>query len=263
MSGLHAKDITHRFASRCVLNKASLHAKRGELTAVIGPNGAGKSTLLRVLAGIVEPAAGQVLLDDTPIAPLARRELAKHIAFVPQATLVPPEQNLEDYVLLGRYAHRSPWQSYAEEDYAALERALKRMRIDGLKQRLLSSLSGGEMQRAVLARAIAQEASFILLDEPANNLDPAHVWHTLESLRSLANQGHGVVMVLHDLQLACRYADTIALVHEGEVCQGTVQQIITPQALARCFSMEVTVSLDPPARVDFVRAVRPENVERK
>lgn len=254
-SQLRGTKIAHAFAQRTVLEDASIVARQGELTVIIGPNGAGKTTLLRILAGILRPQAGEVHIGESPITALSRRALAQRVAFLPQSISVPNEQSVEDFVLLGRYAHRAPWQAFASEDYAHVDRAMEHMQLTNLRLQAVETLSGGELQRTMLARAMAQDANFVMLDEPANNLDPAHVWHTLENLRALANRGRGVVMVLHDLQLAARYADSIALVHKGQVCQGSVSQIMTVEALRNCFGMEARVDLASPAHIDLIRAV--------
>ena len=256
---LRAEGIAHAFGKHRVLEDASLEAHPGHITAMIGPNGAGKTTLLRALAGILRPDRGQATLAGKAVLELPRRDLARRLAFLPQSIAVPPEQLVEDFVLLGRYPHRSPWRGYAPEDMQQLERALTQMEVQALRHREVGTLSGGELQRTILARAIAQDTDFILLDEPANNLDPAHIWRTFETLRMLARAGRGIVLIVHDLQLACRYADSIALVHAGQVCQGEPRQIITEEAIANCFAMEATVSLEAPARVDFIRAIERDN----
>ena len=209
---------------------------------LIGPNGAGKSTLLRALAGLVDHS-GTVELDGDPIRRLGRREIARRVAVVPQAPLLPVGMTVREYVLLGR----TPYVSYAgregAHDHAAVEQALARLDLGELVERELGTLSGGERQRAVLARALAQEAPLLLLDEPTTALDAGRQQEALELIDTLRlDAGLTVVAAMHDLTLAGQYAPRMLLLSNGRVvAQGAPSEVLTEALVAEHYGARVRV----------------------
>jgi iron complex transport system ATP-binding protein len=185
-----------------VVQKLSASVGRGEWVGLIGPNGAGKTTTLRALAGLVS-FAGQVHLDGYAVGSSTRREIARRIALVPQNPQTPPELTVAEYVLLGRTPHISYLASETRADRLAAERAIARLALRPFAERTLGSLSGGELQRAVLARALAQEAPILLLDEPTSALDLGRQQQALELVDALRRDDElTVIAAMHDLSLA-------------------------------------------------------------
>ena len=191
---------------------AAIHP--GEVTAICGPNGAGKSTLLASLAGLLRPDNGQVALNGTPLSIFSARERAKLIGFLPQSPEVAWDVTVETLVALGRL----PWRASPQEDAAAVYAAIETMDLAGMHRRIVTTLSGGERARALVARVLAGDTRWLLADEPLANLDLGHQLALLGSLRKLArDQGLGVVLVLHDLAQAMNFTDRVLALAQGQV----------------------------------------------
>jgi iron complex transport system ATP-binding protein len=243
---LHAHQLSLAYGGPPVLRDVSWQFGSGRLTAVLGPNGAGKSSLLRVLSGELAPSAGTVLWRDRPLAAWDTRALGRERAFLHQQTVLDFAFRVEEVVLLGRIPHlRGGERPF---DLAAAARALAVVDAAHLASRLYTTLSGGERQRVQLARVIAQlmsedEASaprLLLLDEPTNNLDPAHQHRTLQLARDHAQAGCTVVAVIHDLNLALRYADDALLLDAGRcVASGPASSVLVPSVLSPVFAIDV------------------------
>jgi len=225
-----------------VVDGVSLTVDDGEWVTLIGPNGAGKSTLLRAIAGLV-PFEGEIALGGTPLRSLRRREVARRLALVPQSPLLPPDLPVAQYVLLGRTPHVGAFAAESARDHAAAARALERLELADFVKRPLHALSGGEQQRVVLARAIAQEAPLLLLDEPTTALDIGRQQQALELVAEL--RAHGpltVVSAMHELTLALQYADRAVLLAEGRVvASGPPAEIVTEQLIAEHYHADVRV----------------------
>lgn len=247
---LTAHGVVAGYGPRTVLQGVDLALVPG-LCAIVGPNGAGKSTLIRVLAGLLEPSAGRVTLDDTELRRLGRGTVARRIAVVPQLfdTLFP--FTVAEVVMLGRTARLRPFAGPREADRAAVARALGRLGLGDLAARRIDTLSGGERQRAVLAMALAQEAGILLLDEPTVHLDPGHQRATLVLARDLAREhGLAVAAVLHDLNLASALAERVVVLDGGRiVADGTPGEVLTQRTVERVFGAGLRVLEDriPPA----------------
>jgi iron complex transport system ATP-binding protein len=225
-----------------IVEGVTLDVATGEWVTLIGPNGAGKSTLLRAVAGLV-PFAGSIALDGEALGSLRRRDVARRIAFVPQSPLLPPDLPVRDYVLLGRTPHIGPFGSESRRDRAAAGRALGRLELEPFADRRLHTLSGGEQQRVVLARALAQEAPLLLLDEPTTALDIGRQQQALELVAELRSQGPLTVLsAMHELTLALQYADRLALLSRGQlVAVGAPAEIATESLLAEHYGADVQV----------------------
>ena len=199
-----------------VIREVSLSLPRGRLVSVIGPNGSGKSTLLRAAAGLLVPSDGEVRVDGGRCAELSRSEMAKRAAYLTQGRNV-PDMTVEQLVLHGRFPHLRYPRRYGEKDREIARQAMRQVGIGALADRPLYTLSGGMRQNAYIAMALAQDADYILLDEPTTYLDIAHQLRLMETLRGLADAGKGVAAVLHDLPLAFSFSDSIAVLREGRL----------------------------------------------
>ncbi|MDQ1124215.1 ABC transporter ATP-binding protein [Microbacterium trichothecenolyticum] len=240
------RDLVLRFGERSVLKGIDLEIPAGQVTAIIGPNGCGKSTLLRSLSRLGPAGDGQVLLEGTPIADIPHRVLARQVALLPQAPMAPEQLTVIDLVTRGRDPHRRWYDQWSRADEDIVLDALDRT---GLRERAnhpLSTLSGGQRQRAWIALALAQSTPVLLLDEPTTYLDIAHQLEVLDTVRRLHLEGVTVVMVLHDLSLAARYADHIVAMRDGRIAAtGTVETVITPDTIRSVFDIECTILADP------------------
>jgi iron complex transport system ATP-binding protein len=238
---IEARDLWVRFGPVAAVRGLSLRAESGGWTALIGPNGAGKTSALRALAGLV-PYEGDVLVDGRDARELGRRALARLVAFVPQKPETPPELTVAEYVLLGRTPHIPYLGGESGRDREAAARALRRLELDGFAERRLGSLSGGELQRAVLARALAQEAPVLLLDEPTTALDLGRQQLVLELVDSLRADGLTVVTTMHDLTLAGQYAERLILLDGGAVvAEGAAAEVLSAPNVAAHYGANVRV----------------------
>jgi len=236
-SRLRAAGLTFERGGRRILDSIAVQFASGSVTAVLGPNGAGKSTLLSCMVGLLRPSHGAVDLDETPLVSLAADERARRIAFLPQIAEISWPVDVATLVALGRipFRHRA---SDAENE-AAVRRAMQATRTTQWSQRTVTSLSGGERARVLLARVLAGESDWILADEPFVGLDPAHQFEAADLLRSLATQGHGVVLTIHDLALAARIADRVVVLHHGRiVADGTPEAALTPPTLREVYGID-------------------------
>jgi iron complex transport system ATP-binding protein len=227
-----------------VLDEVGFGVGRGEWVALIGPNGAGKTTALRAISGLT-PYTGSILVDGAEARHLGRRRLARACALVPQLPERPPELTVGEYVLLGRTPHLGYLAAERSEDRLAAARALARLELGALAHRPLASLSGGELQRAVLARAVAQEAPILLLDEPTTALDLGRQQQALEFIHSLRDDGLTIVSTMHDLTLAGQYADRLALLDRGViVAEGTPREVLSSSNVSSYYGANVRVVHD-------------------
>ncbi len=248
---IRAENLVVRRGQRTILQDLSLHAEAGHVTAIVGANGAGKSTLMRTLAGDLKPTSGEVYLGKTRISERESKHLATKRAVVSQATSLRFGFRVKDVVELGRIPHQAVRGSATSESKIISE-CLETAGVAHLGNRLFPSLSGGEKQRVQLARALAQIWStpnherVLLLDEPTSALDLRHQQSTLALARQLADDGCTVVVVLHDLNLAARYADICALLHDGDIlAEGSPADVFTPEHLARAFQVHTTILEHP------------------
>lgn len=232
-----------------ILHGVDLRVAPGEWVTVIGPNGAGKSTLLRAVGGLL-PASGSVRLFGVELARMSRRARARRVATVTQSPVVPPGMTVFDYVLLGRTPYLPPLGRESAADLAVAHRVLARLGLSTLAGRQLATLSGGERQRVFLARALAQEAPLLLLDEPTTALDLGRQQQALDLVDRLRRaDGLTVVTTLHDMNLAARYADTLLLLARGRaVAEGTPAEVLTEDLIATHFGAVVKVVTAPDGR---------------
>jgi iron complex transport system ATP-binding protein len=236
---LEATAIQLRRGNATLLDGVSLAVSPGEIVGVIGPNGAGKSTLLRLLAGLDQPNRGQVTLDGTSLSALSRNARARRIAYLPQAGHAEWAVSVRQLVTLGRLPHG---EAGLAADREAVDRALAEMDIAALAERSVTTLSGGELARALLARALAVEADYLLADEPTLSLDPRHQLGLMTRLGAIAATGAGIVVVLHDLALAARFCHRLLVLNRGRaVAAGPPELTLTPQILAGAYGIEALI----------------------
>jgi iron complex transport system ATP-binding protein len=242
MTGIALGSVSVQLGPTLALDGVGGDVASGEWVALIGPNGAGKSTLLRAIAGLVR-YSGSIELGGEEVSGLPRREVARRLAFVPQAPLLPIGMRVDEYVLLGRTAHLGPFGYEGPADLEAAGRALARLDLGALSRRRLQTLSGGEQQRAVLARALVQEAPLLLLDEPTTSLDIGRQQQALELVAALREQRElTVVSAMHDITLAAQYADRLVVLAGGRVvADGQPDEIATPELVAEHYGAEVRV----------------------
>lgn len=233
---LTAKGARLALGNRTVLDAVDLTLPAGRITAVVGPNGAGKSTLLRAFAGLVTPTAGEITLDGRPLAARSLPELARALAYLPQERAVHWPLSARAVVALGRLPHNGA--STAEADDTVIDGALAAMDIADLADRPVVELSGGERARVLVARALAQQTTLLLADEPTAGLDPAHALALFELFTRLAADGRTVVVALHDLTLAARFAHHVVLLAGGGVAAtGLPADVLTPRYLEPAFGV--------------------------
>lgn len=233
------QNVSAGYAGRTVVREVSFTVPRGSVASLIGPNGQGKTTLLRTAGGLLKPQAGRVLLNGKPAGDYRRRELAQLAAVLPQVRET-PAITVERLAAHGRYPHLGFGRELASRDRELVERAMEEAGVQDLRRRELASLSGGERQRAYIAMALAQDSQVLLLDEPTTYLDVGCQLEVMALARRLAEEGRAVVMVLHDLTLALRYAHRTALLWEGRVRQtGTPEELYTGEALERVMGVSL------------------------
>lgn len=240
--------ITVRYPRRDqpALDSVSLSAQPGCITAVVGPNGSGKSSLVRTLLRRVPLAKGEVLVGEQPLRSMDARTLARTVAVVPQREepLVP--MPVAEFVMLGRHPWRRAFGAPAPADHAAVERALARAGMADAAGHLTDSLSGGEWQRVRIARALAQDAPVIVLDEPTTFLDIAHEMAVFELVDTLATEGRTVMLVSHQLNLVARFAAHIVLLHKGQVAAaGNASDVMRGDVLEQVYQWPLVVTRDP------------------
>jgi iron complex transport system ATP-binding protein len=242
VTAIALEDVTVVLGGRPVVDRVHLAVDRGEWLALIGPNGGGKTTLLRAIARLV-PFRGAIALDGRSTARLHRAELSRLLAVVPQEPSTPPWMTVGEYVLLGRTPHLGPLAKEGRRDREAAARALARLDLLDYRERLLGTLSGGEKQRAVVARALAQEASIVLLDEPTAALDIGHQQQALDLLDVLREESElTLVAAMHDLTLAAQYADRMVLLDRGRVvADGSPRDVLTEEAIARHYGASIDI----------------------
>jgi iron complex transport system ATP-binding protein len=239
MSVLLADRIHVARGGRTILRDVSLMAGPGDFIAVIGPNGAGKSTLLSALAGLIAPMRGEVSLDGAPLSRIPRRELARRRAYLPQNPVCEWPLSVERLVALGLTAHLPVLGSLPQEFSGAIAQALADHDLSDRKDQPVTTLSGGEFSRAMLARALVGHPQLLIVDEPVTGLDPAHAFAAMARLSAWAASGRTVIASLHDLTLAGRYASRILALKQGRVAG---EGALTTELIREIFSIDSQMS---------------------
>ncbi|QNA93468.1 MULTISPECIES: ABC transporter ATP-binding protein [unclassified Microbacterium] len=246
MTRLATEDLRAGYGGRGVLVGLDVRIPDGELTVIVGPNACGKSTLLRALARLLPATGGRVLLDGGDITRLSTKEVARRMGLLPQSPLAPEGITVADLVGRGRYPHQSVLSSWSADDERAVTEAMAATNVTDLAERNVDELSGGQRQRAWIAMALAQETPILLLDEPTTFLDIGHQIEVLELVTRLHQEGRTVVVVLHDINQAARYASHLVAMKDGRiVAEGAPRDIVDARLLTELFDLEARVIADP------------------
>lgn len=244
-SVIEINDVHHGFGDLSVLEGVNLSIESGELVGLVGPNGAGKSTLLRIVSGAITPTAGTVALAGDSVGGLGSKATSRRVAVVPQSTTLSFSFPVQDIVAMGRHPYSNRFDR-GTPNQEPVEQAMQRTDVAQFADRPIDELSGGERQRVILARAIAQETPGLLLDEPTNNLDINHQIETFETVTGLVGDGKGALAAIHDLELAARYCDRIALLADGRIeAVGPPSTVLTADRIESTFETAVAVRDDP------------------
>jgi iron complex transport system ATP-binding protein len=249
---LEARGLRFRFDDRDILKGVSLVLGRGEIVSLLGANGAGKTTLLRLLLGLVSPTQGEIFIGGLPLASLSSKQVATRVAYVPQVHLTPFPYTVCEVVTMGRLPRNGLLSSPSQRDGDVVQRVLEKLGILHLSHRSYSEISGGERQLALIARALAQEAPTLILDEPFANLDFGYQTIVARHLKDLAEEGHTILMTGHDPQFACQVSSRIAVLAGGRVEQdGPPLQVLTSATMRTLYGIEVECVQFGEGRVAF------------
>lgn len=238
---ISAENITWKVGKKVILDGVSLRVARGETVGLLGPNGCGKSSLLRILAGLRRPDAGSVTLDGQDIARLAKKQLARRVAFVEQHGMTDANMRVRDVVKLGRIPHHTPFSNWSKHDDETVSAALQRVDMLDKSERGWLSLSGGERQRVHIARALAQTPTEILLDEPTNHLD---IHHQMQLMQLISELPVTSIVAIHDLNHAAMFCDSLVVMQNGQVVTaGTPQDILSEELLWDVFRVKTKIEI--------------------
>jgi len=249
MALLSVSDLDVSLDGTHILKSVSFAVEAGTFVGLIGPNGSGKTTLLRAIGRMIG-FDGQIELDGRPVETWSDRERARRLAMVRQAPSLTFDFTVKELVLLGRTPHAGWMQSYTPSDRARVEEALAQVDLQGFEKRSVLSLSGGEMQRVFLAQALVQEAGLLLLDEPTAHLDVHYQYAFMDRVKRLVEEGKTACAVVHNLELAARYAERLLVMDRGRlVADGPPAEVLTPAVIAEVFGMTADVDRDTDGRL--------------
>ena len=236
---LELKNISVGYGSKTVLDGVTISFEKGKLTSIIGANGCGKSTLLKAILGILPISKGEVFIDGNRLQSISRNAIAKRVAYLTQGKEI-PDMTVEQMVLHGRFPYLSYPRRYRKSDREIAKKAMDTVGIQHLADTPLYELSGGMRQNAYIAMALAQDTDYILLDEPTTYLDIAHQLDLMRILRGLADNGKGIITVMHDLPLAFDFSDELAVIHNGNiVAKATPDDICTASVIEEIFDIRI------------------------
>ena len=253
-----AEGVSVAMDSTPILKNIDFTIRRGRLVGLLGPNGSGKSTLMRAASGLL-PYEGRLTFDGREVAGWTAGALARRLAFVRQTTSLSFDFSVSELVLLGRSPHKGWLQGYTVDDTRQARLALRQVDMEGFAERSVLTLSGGELQRVMLAQALVQEADMLLLDEPTAHLDVHYQYEFMDLVRALVGQGRTVMTVFHDLEMAARYADEVIVLSGGGVAAcGSPAHVLTDDLIARVFRMRAALhtSQDGVLRIEFLAPIR-------
>lgn len=238
------KDLYSGYGDDDILKGVSLNILNNKLTVIAGTNGCGKSTLLKTISGIIKKTSGSIFIDDVDLSNISPLDRAKRIAYLSQNRSV-PDIAVKNLVLHGRFPYLSYPRRYRAEDRKAVDMALERMGIEGLRDKMVSELSGGERQKVYIAMALAQGSDYLLLDEPTTFLDISHQFQLLDLAKELCSENKSVVMVLHNLESALSIADSFILMDKGRLLfEGSVDDVYSSKLIDKVFNVEIKKESD-------------------
>lgn len=245
---LQAEHITVGYDGNTILSELSVRLPKGKITALIGPNGCGKSTLLKALSRILTPSSGRVSLNGETVHGMPEKAVAQKISLLPQTLVNPEGITVQQLVEYGRTPYLSHWGRLSEEDRIQVAMAMEETGVVDLAERPLEALSGGQRQRVWIAMILAQNTDIVMLDEPTTYLDLSHQVELMNMMRAMNDKGKTVVVVLHDLNQACRYCDHLVVLKDGAiVTEGEPGTVFNSALLNDVFNLKATVISDPVA----------------
>lgn len=244
---IQAKQLVFAYQQQPVLNALNMEVPQGAFTAIVGPNGCGKSTFVKQLIKSLKPQSGDIHIFGKPLNSYSHKALGKLIAYVPQATQIGFDFTVEEVVLMGRYPHLKRFQSETPKDREIAAEAMKATGVWALKDKPANALSGGEQQRVIVARALAQEPQILILDEPISHLDLPHQVELMALIRKMAQEkGITVLAIIHDLNLALDYSDYVVMMQGGQVhYSGIPTEIISERSIREIYGLEVCMIQNP------------------
>lgn len=237
---LSTNQLCFSIREKSILSNISLSFSDSCFYGIVGPNGSGKTTLLRLICRLLQPSSGEICIDGQSLASLSEKERAKRISLIPQNYRMNHSFSVEEMVSMGRYPHLESWRGPDEKDRKIVEYAMEKTGLLPFREREVTSLSGGELQRVLLARSLAQDTQILLLDEPISHLDIFYQLDLLEQVNALCrDESRTALCVIHDLNLALRYCDQIILLKEGSVfSQGESKKVITPENIFNVYGVK-------------------------
>ena len=260
---LGTQQLVLGYEKQDIIKGLDIAVPEGQITALIGPNGCGKSTLLRGMARLLKPHSGSVHLDGKAIRQLSTKEIAKRLGILPQGPVAPEGLSVRELVAQGRYPHQSFFRQWSQEDERASREALTITKMLEFADRPLDSLSGGQRQRAWIAMTLAQETEIFLLDEPTTFLDLSHQIDVMDLLVDLNRRGSTIVVVLHDLNQAARYADYLVIVKAGEIyAEGAPADVMTSETIEEVFGVKNRVICDPVSHTPLCIPIGKHDLEK-
>ncbi len=256
---MNINGVSFDYAGKPVLEDVRFRVRKGEVLGILGPNGSGKTTLLKIMNRNLSPAAGSVVVEDKNIAKITKRDIAQRMAVVPQGSEINFAFSVADIVLMGRMPSLQRLQMESDEDLRIVWESMQKTKVDHLADRPINQVSGGERQRTIIARALAQRPRIILMDEPTLHLDVNHQLEVLDLVHGLSrNEGMTVIIVSHDLSLVARYCDKMILIHDHRIeAAGKVEDVLTPENMRKVFNIEASLDYDNRIGKHTVSVIKP------
>ena len=239
---ISCKNLQFSYKTRQIINDISLQFDEGHLYGILGPNGCGKTTLLKLLIGILKQNYGQVYIDEINLKKFSIRDIAKRLAMVNQINYIEFDYKVSEIIKMGRYSHINRFSNESEEDKQIVNEVIDQLKLTKLKDRKFNHLSGGEQQKVIIARAIAQKTKILMLDEPTSHLDINFQLEFMNLFRTYVNKGLIVIVVLHDLNIAAQYCDKIILMNKGNIVDfGVIQNVLTKQNIQKIYGIDAVI----------------------
>jgi len=244
---IHIKNLKAGYSNKKIFNNLNLDFSQAEFVSILGPNGAGKSTLLKLINGFIKPDSGEVIISGKSVDKWPQQELAKIVTYIPQENFIQYNFTVEEIILMGRYPFISVWQNYSSGDKKIVENIIQDLDLHQLRHKYINQLSGGEKQRTLIARAIAQDSDYILLDETFSHLDINHQVEILNIMKDLHTQkGKSIIMVSHNINLSANYSQRMIALKGGElIADGSPEEVVTTDNLATLFDIKLGVVSNP------------------
>lgn len=244
---IHIKNLEAGYSDKQIFKNLNLDFSRAEFVSILGPNGAGKSTLLKLINGFMKPDSGEIEIAGKRVDKWVPQELAKVVTYIPQENYIQYNFTVEEIILMGRYPFISIWQNYSTHDKDIVEKIINDLDLHQLRHKYINQLSGGEKQRTLIARAIAQDSDYILLDETFSHLDINHQVEILNIMKKLhAEKGKSIIMVSHNINLSANYSQRMIALKRGElIADGSPEEVMTSENLYKLFDIKLGVVTNP------------------